>query len=130
MEYAVPREAARDVVSELARMVEARGYRLPFPVEVRFTAADDVWMSTAHGRDTCYIAVHQYHRMEHRDYFEAFEAIARAADGRPHWGKLHGRSRVDLEPAYPRFTDFVAVRERVDPDRLFANDYLDRVLGE
>ena len=130
MEYAVPREAARDVIRELVRMVDTCGYRLPFPVEVRFTAADDVWLSTAYGRDTCYIAVHQYHRMEHRDYFADFEAIARAADGRPHWGKLHGRSRADLEPSYPRFAEFVAVRDRVDPDRLFANDYLTRVLGE
>jgi L-gulono-1,4-lactone dehydrogenase len=130
MEYAVPRESARDVITALARMVDDRGFRLPFPVEVRFTGADDVWMSTAHGRDSCYIAVHQYHRMEHRDYFDAFEAIARTVDGRPHWGKLHGRTRADLEPVYPRFGDFIAVRDRVDPDRLFANPYLARVLGD
>ena len=86
-----------------------------FPVEVRFTAADDVWLSTAHGRDSAYIAVHQYHRMEHRPYFDAFEAMARDAGGRPHWGKLHGRTRDDLQPEYARFDDFVAVRDRVDP---------------
>lgn len=130
MEYAVPREAARDVITGLRRIVDEGGHRLPFPVEVRFTAADDVWLSTAHGRDTCYVAVHQYHRMDHRPYFAAFEDVARAHDGRPHWGKLHGRARDDLRPTYPCFDDFLAVRDRVDPDRLFANDYLVRVLGD
>ena len=32
-------------------------------------------------------------------------------------------------PAYPRWADFQAMRERLDPDRVFTNAYLDRVLG-
>ena len=129
MEYAVPRAAAVGVLRDLTRMVDRQGHRLPFPVEVRVLAADDAWMSMAQGRDTCYIAVHQYHRMDHRAYFDAFESIARAADGRPHWGKMHGRSADDLAPAYPHWDDFQGVRSAVDPDRVFANDYLSRVLG-
>ena len=127
MEYAVPRECIADVLAALKSMADA--HRVPFPVEVRFAAADDIWMSTASGRDSAYVAVHQYHRMDHRAYFDGFEAIARAAGGRPHWGKLHGRTRADLQPAYEHFDDFVAVRDRVDPDRRFGNDYLARVLG-
>jgi hypothetical protein len=50
-------------------------------------------------------------------------------EGRPHWGKLHYRSADDLAPVYPRFTDFLAVRDRLDPERRFGNDYLRRVLG-
>jgi L-gulono-1,4-lactone dehydrogenase len=130
MEYAVPRSAAPDLLVALKALTDQDGLALPFPVEVRFTGADDVWMSTAHGRESAYIAVHQYHRMEHRPYFDAFESMARDVGGRPHWGKLHGRSRADLQPAYPRFDDFVAVRDRVDPERMFANGYLARVLGE
>jgi L-gulonolactone oxidase len=67
--------------------------------------------------------------MEHRPYFDAFESMAREVGGRPHWGKLHGRSRDDLRPVYARFDDFVAVRDRVDPERTFANEYLARVIG-
>jgi L-gulonolactone oxidase len=129
MEYAVPRAAAPELLAALKQLTDRGGFALPFPVEVRFTAADDVWMSTAHGRESAYIAVHQYHRMDHQPYFDAFEALARDVDGRPHWGKLHSRSRADLQPAYARFDDFVSVRDRVDPDRLFANEYLGRVLG-
>ena len=49
--------------------------------------------------------------------------------GRPHWGKLHTRDADYLRAVYPRFDDFRAVRDRVDPDRLFGNPYLERVLG-
>lgn len=129
MEYAVPLDAVAPVMRELDRVIEANGWRISFPVEVRATAADDVWLSTAHGRESSYIAVHRYHREDAHDYFAAAEAILRAHDGRPHWGKLHTRSVDDLRPAYPRFDDFVAVRDRLDPDRVFANPYLDRVLG-
>jgi L-gulonolactone oxidase len=96
---------------------------------VRFLAADDVWLSTAYERDTAYVAVHQYHRMEHARYFAAFEAIVAEHAGRPHWGKLHTLDAERLRPLYPRFDDVLRVREELDPTGLFRNDYLDRVLG-
>jgi len=129
MEYAVPAETLPAVIREIETWLRESDTRIGFPVEVRFAASDDVWLSTAHGRETAYVAVHQYHRGEHRAYFEAVEQIMRAVDGRPHWGKLHGRTADDLRPTYPRFDDFLAVRDRVDPERMFANPYLDRVLG-
>ncbi|HEX5534337.1 MAG TPA: D-arabinono-1,4-lactone oxidase [Actinomycetales bacterium] len=129
MEYAVPREALRHLLTELRRLVAGSSFTLPFPVEIRFAAADDVWLSTAYGRETAYVAVHQYHRLDHHEYFQAFEQIACAAGGRPHWGKLHGLAEKQLRELYPRFDDFIAVRDRLDPHRVFGNDYLTRVLG-
>jgi L-gulonolactone oxidase len=128
-EYAVPRAAVGDVLLALRDWVDRHEVALPFPVEVRFLAADDVWLSTAHGRDTAYVAVHQYHRMEHEAYFSAFEAIVAEHDGRPHWGKMHSLDAARLRPLYPRFDDVLAVRRRLDPGGLFRNDHLDRVLG-
>jgi L-gulonolactone oxidase len=127
MEYAIPREALPQVMRDLQALTQ--GLRVAFPVEVRVAEADDLWLSTASERRTAYVAVHEYHRRDHRDYFDAFEAVARAADGRPHWGKWHSRAAADLMPTYPRLADAIAVRERVDPRRRFANEYLDRVLG-
>ena len=63
-------------------------------------------------------------------HLDRMEAIMRAHDGRPHWGKLHTRTAADLAPAYPRFGDFLAMRDRLDPDRVFANDHLRTVLGD
>ena len=128
-EYAVPREVVADVLLALRDWVNRHDEALPFPVEVRFLAADDVWLSTAYERDTAYVAVHQYRRMDHRRYFAAFEAIVAEHSGRPHWGKLHTLDAARLRPLYPRFDDFLRVREELDPGGLFRNDYLDQVLG-
>lgn len=129
MEYAVPRAALGDVLGEVAAWLARTGEPVPFPIEVRFAAADDVWLSTAHGRESAYVAVHQYHRMSPTRYFAAVERIMAAAGGRPHWGKVHGLTAAELAPRYPRFADFLAVRAAADPEGRFANGYTDRVFG-
>jgi len=129
MEYAVPRAAVPHVLTEIAAYLARSGEQVAFPVEVRFAAADDIWLSTAHGRETGYVAVHQYARREHEPYFRAVETIAMGVGGRPHWGKLHYRDADSLRDLYPHFDDFVVVRDKLDPQRMFGNDYLARVLG-
>ncbi len=129
-EYAVPRDALLDVLAELRGAVARLPEPVMFPVEVRVAAADDIWLSTAYGRDTAYVAIHQYLGLPYREYFAAFESIAAAAGGRPHWGKMHTLDAKRLGALYPRFADFRRIRDDVDPDRRFANPYLAQVLGE
>ncbi|MFD3992865.1 D-arabinono-1,4-lactone oxidase [Streptomyces sp. NPDC058583] len=130
MEYALPREAAMAALRELKTMVERSPLKVSFPVEVRTAPADDIALSTASGRETAYIAVHLYKGTPHRAYFTAVERIMTAHGGRPHWGKVHTRDAAYFSEVYPRFAEFTALRDRLDPDRLFANDYLRRVLGD
>jgi FAD-linked oxidoreductase len=130
MEYAVPREVGLDVLRECRRVIDAHDWRIAFPVEVRTAPADDVPLSTAHGRDSLYLAFHVPHDTDHTAYFGGLEPVLREAGGRPHWGKVHTRTAADLAPAYDRFDDFLAMRDRLDPDRVFANDHLRRVLGD
>jgi FAD-linked oxidoreductase len=129
MEYAMPRAALPSALNDLMAMVEARGHLVSFPVEVRFASADDVALSTAHDRDSCYVAVHMYRRSDHTAYFRDAEAIFTAHGGRPHWGKMHTRTADDLSALYSRFGDFLALRDRLDPGRVFANVYTERVFG-
>ncbi|MFF1574087.1 D-arabinono-1,4-lactone oxidase [Leifsonia sp. NPDC058292] len=129
MEYALPRAAVPAALAEVKALIEKRDWRISFPVEVRSAAADDNWLSTAYGRESGYIAVHRYYRENPHPYFRAVEEIMTAHDGRPHWGKMHYRDAESLRAAYPRFDDFVAVRDRLDPEGRFANEYLARVLG-
>jgi FAD-linked oxidoreductase len=128
-EWAVPRAAAPALLGELRRLHEASDWRSAFPVEVRLAASDDIPLSTAYGRDTAYIAAHVPAGTEPGPWFAAVEKTAVAAGGRPHWGKLHGLAAADLRPRYPRFDDFLAVRDRLDPGGVLGNAYLDRVLG-
>ncbi|MGW7006312.1 D-arabinono-1,4-lactone oxidase [Streptomyces sp. NPDC054933] len=130
MEYAVPLDAATTVLREVKTMVERSALRISFPVEVRVAPADDIALSTASGRDTAYVAVHMYRGSRYQEYFTAVERIMTAHEGRPHWGKLHTRDAEYLSQVYPRFGEFTALRDRLDPQRLFANDYLRRVLGD
>ncbi|MFF5505738.1 D-arabinono-1,4-lactone oxidase [Streptomyces roseolus] len=130
MEYALPREAATTALRELKAMVERSPLKVSFPVEVRTAPADDITLSTASGRETAYIAVHLYRGTPHRGYFTAVERIMTAHGGRPHWGKVHTRDADRLAAAYPRFAEFTALRDRLDPGRLFANDHLRRILGD
>jgi FAD/FMN-containing dehydrogenase len=129
MEYALPVEDVPEVLRAIDALIERNDWTISFPVEVRAAAADDLWLSTAHGRATGYIAVHRYFREDPTEYFTAVEEIMKAHGGRPHWGKMNTRTAADLAPAYPKFADFQAVRNRLDPDRVFTNAYLDRVLG-
>ncbi|MFT4231274.1 MAG: D-arabinono-1,4-lactone oxidase [Leucobacter sp.] len=129
MEYSVPLEAVPEAVRELRSMIERRGHRVSFPIEVRSAAADELLLSTAHGRESGYIAVHQYHRDPDDGYFRDAEEILAAHEGRPHWGKMHTQTAETLRDRYPAFERFAAIRDRLDPDRVFANPYLDRVLG-
>jgi FAD-linked oxidoreductase len=128
-EYAVPRANVVEVIRRLRDWIDVSGSRIPFPIEVRVAAADDIWLSTAYGRDTAYVAIHQYHRLPHDPYFRAFESIVSDYGARPHWGKLHTLTASDLRERYPRFDDFLAVRDRLDPQRAFANTYTRQVFG-
>lgn len=129
MEYAVPVEALLPALESVQELIDVRDWRIGFPIEVRTAAADELWLSTAHGRATGYIAVHRYWRDDPSEYFDGVEAIMRAHDGRPHWGKMHTLGADELRPHYPHFDEFVALRDRLDPRGLFRNAYLDRVLG-
>jgi FAD-linked oxidoreductase len=129
MEYAIPREHAHEAIQRVIDLVRRRNLPIMFPLEVRFAAPDDAFLSTASGRDTCYIAVHQYTGMEFETYFRAVEAIMDEYAGRPHWGKRHYQTAGTLRERYPDWDRFAAVRDRLDPDRVFLNDYTRRVLG-
>jgi L-gulono-1,4-lactone dehydrogenase len=129
MEYEVPREAMPFVLAALPGIIDGLPFRVQFPVEVRFTGPDDVWLSHGYGRESAYIAVHQFTGSPYEPYFRAVEAVCEPLGGRPHWGKLHYRDADSLRKVYPKFDDFLAVRERLDPARVFTNGYLDRVLG-
>ncbi|HEX5569605.1 MAG TPA: D-arabinono-1,4-lactone oxidase [Streptomyces sp.] len=130
MEYALPRTAAVAALRELRALVERSDLRIGFPVEVRVAPADDIALSTASGRETVYIAVHLYRGTPYQRYFTAVERIMVAYGGRPHWGKLHSRDAEYLAGVYPRFGEFTALRDRLDPGRVFGNDHLRRVLGD
>jgi FAD-linked oxidoreductase len=128
-EYAIPRACAREAVERSLELVERRRLPVLFPFEVRFAAGDDAFLSTAHARETCYIAAHQYAGMAFEPFFRAFAEIMESYGGRPHWGKRHFQSAATLRERYPGWDRFQAVRARLDPRGVFTNAHTRRVLG-
>ncbi|GIJ47397.1 L-gulonolactone oxidase [Virgisporangium aliadipatigenens] len=129
MEYSVPREALPEAFAALRGIVDRLPFRIAFPVEVRFTAADQLWMSHGYGRDNAYIAAQQFVGMPYRQYFDEFEKVCLDLGGRPHWGKMHYADPARLRAAYPRWDEWVAMRDAADPDGVFRSPFLDRMLG-
>lgn len=129
MEYALPRQSVEPALRDVLALIEAERIGVTFPIEVRATAADDALLSTAAGRDTAYIAVHQFIGMPYEPYFRAVEAIMDRYDGRPHWGKRHFQTAETLASRYPEWDAFQAARRELDPDGLFTNAYVRRTLG-
>ena len=128
-EYAIPREHLAGALTAIRDLFSRHTWRISFPIEVRIAPGDDVWLSTAYGRSTAYVAVHVFRTAPHEEYFREVEAVMTALGGRPHWGKLHTRDAAYLRGVYPRLADFVTLRDKLDPDRRFANPYTEQVLG-
>jgi FAD-linked oxidoreductase len=129
-EYAIGREHLPAALAGLRELFRKRDWRISFPIEVRVSPADDVWLSTAYGRSSGYIACHVFHSAAHEPYFRDVEALLTELGGRPHWGKMHTRDAGYLSAVYPKFADFAALRDELDPGRRFANAYTRQVLGD
>lgn len=130
MEYAIPAERGPDCIREVAAYMRDSGVNFLFPLEYRYVAADDIWLSPFYQRDSVTISVHQYHRQPYAALFAGAEAIFRRYEGRPHWGKLHTLGAAELSKLYPRWDDFQAVRRRLDPGGKLLNAHLKRIFGE
>jgi L-gulonolactone oxidase len=128
MEYAIPRAHAAEAVRGVREILER--HPVSFPVELRFLGADDALLSTAHGRDTAYVAAHLYQGMAFEAPLREVEAFMARYDGRPHWGKRSWLTAAELAPRYPRWDAFQAARAELDPAGVFSNAYAERMLGD
>ena len=129
MEWALPVDAGVDAVWEIASYIRQKSIRTVFPIEFRYVAKDDVWLSPFYGRDSVTIAVHQYHKQPYKEFFDYCEQVFRAYDGRPHWGKLHRATEPDFAHWYTKWDDFQNVRRTLDPEGQMLNDHLRAVFG-
>lgn len=127
-EYAIPVERAAEAMNALRDLVEREGLRLNFPVGVRFTRGDDLWMSPAHGRASCFIGLMIAGggpRLARA--FDAFEPLMKGLGGRPHWGKVFRATPAELRAMYPDTYDrFVELLTRTDPAGVFRSPFVER----
>lgn len=127
-EFHVPRALGLACVREVIQVLERRNEAF-FPMEFRFTKADDAWLSPFYQRDSCSIAVHAAVGEPYDYLVSEIAPVFRKFQGRPHWGKLHAHSAADLAALYPRWKDFLAVRAQLDPTGRMLNPHLRSLFG-
>lgn len=129
MEYGIPIECLPEAVQRVREVTKHLSFPSLFPIEVRVSAADDIALSTGFGRLNGWVAVHQYVGAPYESYFQQVADIMDSYGGRPHWGKMHYLNAAQLCERYPRWGEFQELRATLDPDGIFRNEYVDRVLG-
>lgn len=130
MEYTVPAERGIECLEEVCDAARRGGHNVFFPLEYRYTAADDSLIGMFSGRAGASISVHTYYRQDHAAYFRALEPIMQRYAGRPHWGKLHGMDRRALAEVIPGLERFREIRRELDPGGRLLNAHLRHLLGE
>jgi L-gulonolactone oxidase len=128
-EYAIPIEQGAKAIEDLRKMVLKANYRVNFPLEVRFLEADDIPLSPASGRDSCFLGPYVSSRKWAPQYFAEFEELMLDYEGRPHWGKSFNRSAEQLQKLYPALGRFDELRRQNDHHGLFRNSFVDRVFA-
>ena len=129
-EYFLPREHAAAGLEALTRLAPAIAGPLQV-CEVRTVAADELWLSPCHGRDT--VTLHFTWHPDRAAVDPVLAEVERALapfDPRPHWGKVsHPLEPGRLErmyPALPRFRDLV---RECDPGGRVRTAFTDPLLG-
>ncbi len=129
-EWAFDLADAKRLLKEYRALLLGSGHTFNFIQEIRFTRGDDFWLSPCHGRDTVWLSLYNIDSdARWDDQLRQFEAFARRHGGRPHWGK---EARFDpdyLAAQYPKLADFDALMRAYDPDRKFANRWVDGIFG-
>jgi FAD/FMN-containing dehydrogenase len=129
LEYFVPAEVGREAFLTAKDFITAKYPDQVFPVEVRWVAADEAYLSPQFHRDTCVITITVEAGTDYWPYLRDVDAVLDPFDSRPHWGKLNFMTRPRMERLYPELDAFIAVRRRFDPHGVFLNDHLRPLVG-
>jgi len=127
VEIGVPLARAGEVVAAVKQWHADTRPRMHYPVILRGTGPSTAWLSPSFGEDTCYFGFVVYYSQdgslseEGQSFLRAVERVLADRGGRPHWGKYFDESLYDWPALYPRWDEFRAVREALDPERRFGN---------
>eukprot|EP01130_Rhizamoeba_saxonica_P013080 TRINITY_DN554_c0_g2_i1.p1 TRINITY_DN554_c0_g2~~TRINITY_DN554_c0_g2_i1.p1 ORF type:complete len:382 (+),score=68.77 TRINITY_DN554_c0_g2_i1:326-1471(+) len=133
-EWSVPIENTVQAARAIEKLIQDLGINAHFPIEFRFTDADDIYLSPSYGGKRCWIGIIMYRPYgkdvpKVKEYFDAFMEEMHQIDGRPHWAKFHPWNYDDCDRSYPKWRAFCEIRDRLDPDKLFWNDYMEKIFN-
>lgn len=124
MEYQIPVELGLQCLEEVLATLRKHQVAMFFPIEFRYVKGDNIWLSPFYQRDSVSISIHQFYKQDYHAIFDLVEPILQKYQGRPHWGKLHSMTAASLRDLYPKWDDFMALRQQLDPQQKWLNPYL------
>ena len=124
MEYQLPVEQGLQCLDEILHVFRKQQVPMFFPIEFRYVKGDDIWLSPFYQRDSVSISIHQFYKQDYHAIFDLVEPILQKYQGRPHWGKLHSMTAASLCDLYPKWNDFMTLRQQLDPQQKWLNPYL------
>ncbi|USQ84152.1 FAD-binding protein [Streptomyces phaeoluteigriseus] len=128
-EYLLPREHAAGILDAIDGIRQTVAPVLQI-CEVRTIAADEQWLSPAHGRDS--VAVHFTWIDDTAAVLPVvreLEAALEPFEPRPHWGKVYELPASVVRGRYPRIDDFRTLVDELDPAGTFTNAFVRDALG-
>jgi alditol oxidase len=123
-EYFVPRKNAVEAILAVEKLRDQVSPHLLIS-EIRAIAADDLWLSPCHKRDS--VTIHFTWKPEWEAVRQVLPMIERELTPfqvRPHWGKLFTVPPGELHTQYEKIADFVQLCREYDPQGKFRNDFL------
>ncbi len=124
MEYQIPVEQGLQCLEEVLATLRKHKVPMFFPIEFRYVKGDEIWLSPFYQRDSVSISIHQFYKQDYHAIFDLVEPILQKYQGRPHWGKLHSMSAASLRELYPKWDNFMVLRQQLDPQQKWLNPYL------
>lgn len=128
-EWAFDVKDAKKIIEEFKLMIKTTGHPINFLQEIRFSKADKFSLSPAYGRNTLWLGCYNADNFNWHNLLKDFELFAKSINGRPHWGKEFTINREYLSANYPEFSHFNELRQKLDPEKKFCNEYIDEIFG-
>lgn len=134
-EIAIAQDDLPGFIIEAQELMAKTGACLPLNgIYFRFGHASRGALGMASDRETVYIGMEYVRNPWGNRYPRDFDVIQELEQillqkyaGRPHWGKNRPAMFTDVREKYPRWQEFEAYRQRMDPNGVFINDFYKRV---
>jgi L-gulonolactone oxidase len=129
-EWAFDAQRAKEILTGYKKHLLASKFNFNFIQEIRFTKADDFYLSPSYKRDSLWIGFYNYEHENWPELLPFHEEFARRFDGRPHWGKEFTIDRDYLQNQYEKFDDFISLKNEFDGKGKFENEFIARLFEQ
>eukprot|EP01080_Neovahlkampfia_damariscottae_P001102 gene1102-10616_t len=126
-EWSIPLENVDLALKTIKEFLKKEGIKLFFPIQLKYTKKDDIYLSPSFGRDSCNISISTFLKNQNYKmiYFSGFEKIMKYFNGRPSWKNATFESKILNQ--FPKSNEFESIRQKLDAQKIFWNEIYEKV---